>query len=58
MLSNYIPPYESTVTKKLKNLGMSSLGKCNMDEFAMGSSGENSQVKNTKNPHGTNRIPG
>lgn len=58
MLSDYIPPYESTITKKLKDAGMSSLGKCNMDEFAMGSSGENSQTKITKNPHGINRIPG
>ena len=58
MLADYIPPYESTITKKLKAAGMSSLWKCNMDEFAMGSSGENSQTKITKNPHGNNRIPG
>lgn len=58
MLSDYIPPYESTIIKKLKESWMSSLGKCNMDEFAMGSSGENSQTKITKNPHGTERIPG
>ena len=58
MLNDYVPPYESTITKKLKDAGMSSLGKCNMDEFAMGSSWENSQTKTTKNPHGTSRIPG
>ena len=58
MLNNYVPPYESTITKKLKLAGMSSLWKCNMDEFAMGSSGENSKTKITRNPHDVSRIPG
>jgi aspartyl-tRNA(Asn)/glutamyl-tRNA(Gln) amidotransferase subunit A len=58
MLENYIPPYDATVIKKLNEAGMNSLGKCNMDEFAMWSSGENSAFLNTVNPHGTNRIPG
>lgn len=58
ILENFIPPYDATLVARLKNAGMSSLGKCNMDEFAMGSSGENSAFQITQNPHGTCRIPG
>jgi aspartyl-tRNA(Asn)/glutamyl-tRNA(Gln) amidotransferase subunit A len=58
MLEHYTPIFNATLITQLKNAGMSSIGKCNMDEFAMGSSNENSAFKNTINPHGTNRIPG
>ena len=56
MLEDFVPPYDSTVIEKLKEAGMSSLGKLNMDEYAMGSTGENSAFKNTLNPWGKDRI--
>lgn len=58
ILKDFVAPYESTITQKLKDAGFVSIGKCNMDEFAMGSSWENSAFFPTKNPHGTGRIPG
>jgi aspartyl-tRNA(Asn)/glutamyl-tRNA(Gln) amidotransferase subunit A len=58
MLSNFIPPYESTVTSKLLENGYVLTGKTNMDEFAMGSSTENSGFHTTRNPWDTDRIPG
>ena len=58
MLEEYESPYDATLIERLSAAGMNSLGKCNMDEFAMGSSGENSAFVPTKNPHGTGRIPG
>ena len=58
MLKDFQPPYDASVITKLKQAGMNSFGKCNMDEFAMGSSGENSAFWNTINPWGTGRIPG
>lgn len=58
ILSNFIPPYESTVTSKLIEQGYILIGKTNMDEFAMGSSTENSGFHATRNPWDLERIPG
>lgn len=58
MLENYIAPYESTATKRLKEAGMVSLGKVNHDEFAMGATGENSAMRISRNPWDTSRVPG
>ncbi|QIV95417.1 aspartyl/glutamyl-tRNA(Asn/Gln) amidotransferase subunit A [Allofrancisella inopinata] len=58
MLSNFISPYDSTVTKKCKDQGMVTLGKLNMDEFAMGSANEYSYYGNVSNPWDLDRVPG
>jgi len=59
MLADYISPFDATVVEKLnRNAGMVCLGKLNCDEFAMGSSNENSAFGAVKNPWDTSRIPG
>ncbi len=58
MLENFVSPYNATVVDKVNDSGLISLGKLNMDEFAMGSSTEHSAMKITRNPWDLNKVPG
>ena len=58
ILSKYVPPYDCTAVKRLESAGAVVLGKTNCDEFAMGSSNENSGFHPVRNPRDLNRVPG
>ncbi len=58
ILENFVAPYTATAVQRLLDAGALPIGKTNLDEFAMGSSGENSALKKTRNPYDLERVPG
>jgi aspartyl-tRNA(Asn)/glutamyl-tRNA(Gln) amidotransferase subunit A len=58
ILENFVAPYTATAVQRLLDSGALPIGKTNLDEFAMGSSGENSAFKKTRNPYDLDRVPG
>ena len=58
ILESYVPPYTATAVELLEKAGALVIGKCNNDEFAMGSTGENSAFEDVKNPWNTEHLPG
>src|SRR5258707_8221291 len=58
ILENYVPPYDATAVERLEAAGAVILGKTNCDEFAMGSSNENSAYGAVRNPEAPDRVPG
>jgi len=58
ILENFVAPYTATAVQRLLDAGALPIGKTNLDEFAMGSSGENSAFEKTKNPYDLDRVPG
>lgn len=58
ILENFVSPYDATITTKLKENLVPIMGKANLDEFAMGSSNENSAFKIVRNPYNLNKVPG